>query len=177
MWKLFWQRKTKYSCNAHRLHLKASHQYLTVAAEVPATVPLIFELPLVSLVSITLLLVSLSQLWRAWQRAAGSDPRRQGWSVNPLARHETPLSRRSRHITLAARCVVWLWCRCNSTRVNWFPVKPRRAWSPCWSSSSLGFVWLVRGLCGFRRDVKEWSQGLAWVLGWNLRAGCRPEEL
>lgn len=58
-------------------------------------------------------------------------PNCRGGVWTPFARHnEAPLAHWS-HLT-AASGGVRLWCRCNSTKVNWFPMKPQWAWCPCW---------------------------------------------
>ena len=68
---------------------------------------LIFEPLCFFFVLITLTLVSLSQLLEVWRGPAGSDPKLQGWSVNPLFYYAHSL-RSSHHIAASGGSAVMM---------------------------------------------------------------------
>lgn len=121
---------------------------------------------LVCFVWITLILVSVSQLWGAWRRDVGSDPRLQGWSVNSLAWQWSSNPLKSFH-NFAPSWFVWLWCRCNALRWGWmFMVK---------IIIRIGVT--RRRLCSWGDQWPSEARGSPGCLGWNLSAGFRPVEL
>lgn len=121
---------------------------------------------LVCFVWITSMLVSVGQLWGAWRRDVGSDPRQQGWSVNSLAWQCSSNPLKSFH-NFAPSWFVWLWCRCNAF-----------GWGLMLTVKIIIRICVTcRRVCGWGDQRLSEARGSPGCLGWNLSAGFKPVEL